>query len=66
VSEQLLAEQAWVRILRHLESRVIESEAELTRDIKTIIRQAEVATKSTLDISVSRIIEGIALIAGPS
>lgn len=65
MSEQLLAEQAWVRILCHLEQRVILSEDDLSCDFKTIIRQAEVATKSVLNINVRKILEGAALIVGP-
>lgn len=64
--ENLLAEQAWVRILRHLEQQAIEPEADLKRDLQTVIRQAEVAIGVPLGINVSHILEGVALIAGPS
>jgi hypothetical protein len=66
MSEQLLAEQAWVRILRHLDQSWILSEDELRRDFRTTIRQAEIATKIVLNINIRKILEGAALIAGPS
>ena len=65
MSEQLLAEQAWVRFLRHLDQSLVLSEDDLRRDIRTIIRQAEVANKVVLNINIRKILEGAALIAGP-
>ena len=62
----LRAEQAWVRILRHLDRSLIQSEADLRRDLKMIVWQAEIATKLTLNININRILEAAVLIAGPS
>jgi hypothetical protein len=62
MADNLLAEQAWVRILRHLERNPIQSEAEMRRDLKTVIRAAEVAIGITLDIDVGHILEGAALL----
>ncbi len=64
--DNLPAEEAWVRFLCHLEASLIVPEADLRCDLRTIIRQAEVATGATLTINVTRILEGAALIAGPS
>lgn len=62
----LRATQAWVRILRHLDRSLIQSEDDLRRDLKMIVWQAEIATKLTLNININRILEAAVLIAGPS
>ena len=53
--------QAIVRIMRHWDRSLIQSEDDLRRDLKMIVWQAEIATKLTLNININRILEAAVL-----
>lgn len=61
-----LQAQSIVRLIRHLEASHVTPEATLSRDLSQLLTGAEKALGIVVRVNTSRVLDALALIAGPS